>query len=75
MVQIYFADLTISKMGNNSGVFTGENHLQGRLYRGKMNEGFGNVSGQRNQLVWNRQIVIDVDVVDQYRENKRKESG
>lgn len=75
MVQIHFANISIHSVADNSGVFSGENVLQGRVYRGKKNEGFGEVTGQNNRLLWNRQIVIDTDVVGQWNERKRMESG
>lgn len=75
MLQIHFGHLSIAKVANSSGIFTGENVLYGRVYQGKKTEGFGETIGQNNQLLWNRQIVVDTDVVDQVRGYQRKESG
>lgn len=64
MVQIYYQDFKITRVSSSSGIFFGENCQQGWSNRKKTNEGFGSVSGEKNEIRRNHSIVIDDDLLD-----------
>lgn len=77
MSKIYFTDLIIDQIANNSGLFTGDNDQQGWFHQQKVNEGFGRTPGEDNHVNWNQTVLVDRDVVDLHnkRNDKRNESG
>lgn len=58
MVKIEFGDLIIEQVSESSGVFTGDNlQAKWRAYA-KIDEGFGNLTGDSNNSLNNQSAVI-----------------
>lgn len=61
MDHISFKKLEVGEITNSSGIFSGENILNNWKHRAKINEGFGNISGDQNQLVYSKNILSHPD--------------
>jgi hypothetical protein len=64
MARIYFKDLNIEEISNSSGVFSGRNLQVGWRHSKKTSEGFGSLSGDKNVIVGNLNVLLDPDFVD-----------
>ncbi|MFC7393540.1 hypothetical protein [Scopulibacillus cellulosilyticus] len=63
-----FDDLKIEQVSKSSGVFSGENFQDSWSSIGKVNHGFGNVSGLNNKSENHMNIVNDQDNQDVHKE-------
>ncbi|MCF8564341.1 hypothetical protein LLE49_06230 [Alicyclobacillus tolerans] len=64
MTTVFFKNLQINSVSQTSGVFHGDNYLGGFVSKTKSNEGFGEVSGQKNVVVECLDLVLDLDTLD-----------
>jgi hypothetical protein len=64
LTRIYFQELRIKQISNASGVFSGQNLQVSWKHITKTNDGFGNLSGDKNITMFNRNVLIDPDFID-----------
>lgn len=60
--QIIFDDITVNTVKDNAGVFIGKNHqFHWETTISSSHSGFGTVSGNDNQIAYNKHLIIRED--------------
>lgn len=72
MVHIYFAELVVGHITDNSAMLTGDNRLHAFAHQGKVNEGFGAIRGLDNRIAWNEALLYDRDRFDVYNDRRMR---
>lgn len=64
MVRIKLSDIKIDRISQSSGIFTGRNMPYQWRHQTKVNEGFGHIFKENNNINYSVQIVHDRDIAD-----------
>lgn len=64
MVRIHFQSIHIDDIVETSSVNKGTNRITGRRHSAKVNQGLGELSGDRNVVIGGKHIVQDGDTFD-----------
>ncbi len=72
MNNISFKKLEVGEIANSSGIFSGENSMSYWKHRAKINEGFGTILGDHNQLSHSNNILSDSDILDNVTTKKKE---
>lgn len=69
MPRIFIGELNVDNINHTSGLFYGQNIQCNWSHSEKVNEGFGEVSGERNIIQGDLLVVGDQDILDTFMNN------